>query len=154
MKLQATYTLPVSRERLWELLLTPAELQQCLPGCERLTQVGPDTYDATLTIGAAAVKGTYTGRLQILDQNPPSRCRLLIEGAGTPGFVRGEAVGIRLALLPGDGALPAQTLGAARLRGGLRAPARAGPRGGGGWMWCFGRAWPRPWSSSWPWAMS
>lgn len=92
MKLQATYTLPVSRERLWELLLTPAELQQCLPGCERLTQVGPDTYDATLTIGAAAIKGTYTGRLQILDQNPPSRCRLLIEGAGTPGFVRGEAV--------------------------------------------------------------
>ena len=92
MKLQATVTLPVSRERLWELLLTPAELQQCLPGCERLTQVGPDTYDATLTIGAAAVRGTYTGRLQILDQNPPSRCRLLIEGAGTPGFVRGEAV--------------------------------------------------------------
>ncbi len=92
MKLQATYTLPVSRERLWELLLTPAELQQCLPGCERLTQVGPDTYDATLMIGAAAVKGTYTGRLQILDQEPPSRCRLRIEGTGTSGFVRGEAV--------------------------------------------------------------
>lgn len=92
MKLQATYTLPVSRERLWELLLTPAELQQCLPGCERLAQVGPDTYDATLTIGAAAVKGTYTGRLQILDQEPPSRCRLRIEGTGTSGFVRGEAV--------------------------------------------------------------
>lgn len=92
MKLQATYTLPVPRQRLWDLLLTPAELQQCLPGCERLTQVGPDTYDATLTIGAAAVKGTYTGRLQILDQEPPSRCRLRIEGTGTSGFVRGEAV--------------------------------------------------------------
>ena len=92
MKLQATYTLPVSRERLWELLLTPEELQQCLPGCERLTQVGPDTYEATLTIGVAAVKGTYTGRLQILDQEPPSRCRLRIEGTGTSGFVRGEAV--------------------------------------------------------------
>ncbi len=92
MKLQATYTLPVPRQRLWDLLLTPADLQQCLPGCERLTQVGPDTYDATLTIGAAAVKGTYTGRLQILDQEPPSRCRLRIEGTGTSGFVRGEAV--------------------------------------------------------------
>jgi len=91
-KLQATYTLPVSRQRLWELLLTPEDLQQCLPGCERLTQVGPDTYEATLTIGAAAVKGTYAGRLRILDQEPPIRCRLLIEGTGTPGFVRGEAV--------------------------------------------------------------
>ncbi|MGH7376564.1 MAG: CoxG family protein [Candidatus Methylomirabilales bacterium] len=92
MKFQATYTLPVSRERLWELLLTPEELRQCLPGCERLTQVGPDTYEATLTIGAAAVRGTYTGRLRILDQDPPSRCRLLIEGTGSSGFVRGEAV--------------------------------------------------------------
>lgn len=92
MKLQATYTLPVPRQRLWELLLSPEELRQCLPGCERLTQVGPDTYEATLTIGAAAVKGTYTGLLQILDQEPPSRCRILVEGTGTTGFVRGEAV--------------------------------------------------------------
>lgn len=92
MKLQATYTLPVPRQRLWDLLLTPEELQQCLPGCERLARVGPDIYEATLTVGAAAVKGTYTGRLQILDQDPPSRCRLRIEGTGTSGFVRGEAV--------------------------------------------------------------
>jgi carbon monoxide dehydrogenase subunit G len=91
-KLQATYTLPVPRQRLWDLLLTPEELQQCLPGCERLARVGPDTYEATLTVGAATVKGTYTGRLQILDQEPPSRCRLRIEGTGTSGFVRGEAV--------------------------------------------------------------
>jgi carbon monoxide dehydrogenase subunit G len=90
-KLQGTYTLQASRQRLWELLLTPEELRECLPGCERLTRVGPDTYEATLTIGVAAVKGTYTGRLQILDQEPPSRCRLLVEGTGSSGFVRGEA---------------------------------------------------------------
>jgi len=92
MKLQASYTLPVPRQRLWDLLLTPEELQQCLPGCERLTRVAPDTFEATLTIGAAAVKGTYTGRLQILDQEPPSRCRLQVEGSGNPGFLRGEAL--------------------------------------------------------------
>lgn len=92
MKLQAAHTLPVPRQRLWDLLLSPGELQQCLPGCERLTRVAPDTFEATLTIGAAAVKGTYTGRLQILDQEPPSRCRLQLEGSGGPGFVRGEAL--------------------------------------------------------------
>lgn len=92
MKLQASYTLPVPRQRLWDLLVTPEDLQQCLPGCERLTRVAADTYEAALTIGAAAVKGTYTGRLQILDQEPPSRCRLQVEGSGSPGFVRGEAL--------------------------------------------------------------
>ena len=92
MKLHATYTLPVPRQRLWDLLLTPEDLKACLPGCERLTQVAPDTYEAALTIGVAAVKGTYTGRLQIGDPEPPARCRLQFDGTGKPGFVRGEAV--------------------------------------------------------------
>jgi carbon monoxide dehydrogenase subunit G len=91
-KLQATHTLPAPRQRLWDLLLSPEDLKVCLPGCERLTQVAPDTYEATLTIGVAAVKGIYTGRLQIVEQEPPARCRLLFEGTGKPGFIRGEAV--------------------------------------------------------------
>ena len=92
MKLQASYTLPVPRQRLWDLFWSPEDLKACLPGCERLTQVAPDTYEATLTIGVAAVKGTYTGRLRIADPEPPARCRLLFEGTGKPGFIRGEAV--------------------------------------------------------------
>lgn len=91
MRLQATHTLPVPRARLWALLLSAEDLQVVLPGCERLTQVAPDTFEVSLTVGAAAVKGTYTGRLQILDQEPPARCRLRFEGTGSTGFVRGEA---------------------------------------------------------------
>lgn len=91
MRLQATYTLPVPRQRLWALLFSAEDLRACLPGCERLTQVAPDTFEVTLTVGVAAVKGTYTGRLQIVDQEPPARCRLRLEGTGSPGFVRGEA---------------------------------------------------------------
>ncbi|MBI3002165.1 MAG: carbon monoxide dehydrogenase subunit G [candidate division NC10 bacterium] len=91
MRLQATYTLPVPRQRLWALLFSAEDLRACLPGCERLTQVAPDTFEVTLTVGVAAVKGTYAGRLQILDQEPPGRCRLRLEGTGSPGFVRGEA---------------------------------------------------------------
>lgn len=91
MRLQATYTLPVPRQRLWGLLLSPEDLRVVLPGCERLAQVAPDTFEVTLTVGVAAVKGTYTGRLQILDQEPPARCRLRFEGTGSPGFVHGEA---------------------------------------------------------------
>lgn len=91
MRLQATYTLPVPRQRLWALLFSAEDLRACLPGCERLTQVAPDTFEVTLTVGVAAVKGTYAGRLQILDQEPPARCRLRLEGTGSPGFVRGEA---------------------------------------------------------------
>jgi carbon monoxide dehydrogenase subunit G len=44
-----------------------------------------------LTLAVAAVSGQYTGTISILDKRPPHSYRLLVEGTGKPGFVKGEA---------------------------------------------------------------
>ena len=44
-----------------------------------------------LKIGIAAVKGSYKGKFEIADAEPPHRTRLIGEGKGLPGFVKGEA---------------------------------------------------------------
>ena len=62
-----------------------------MPGCERLEEVRPDTFEATLKLGIAAVQGTYIGSVQLLDKTPPSHYRMMVDGSGTPGFVKGEA---------------------------------------------------------------
>jgi hypothetical protein len=71
--------------------MDPATIAKVMPGCERLEEVAPDTYEATLKLGIAAIKGTYTGSVRLLDKTPPSCYRMLIDGSGTPGFVKGEA---------------------------------------------------------------
>ena len=38
----------------------------------------------------SAVKGTFTGYVQITDQQEPNHYKLLVEGSGGPGFVKGE----------------------------------------------------------------
>jgi len=41
------------------MLLDPKALQAAMPGCERFVEVAPSSYDVTIKIGIAAIKGTY-----------------------------------------------------------------------------------------------
>lgn len=91
MKIQGSYDLPAARDRVWQALLDPEQLAKAIPGCERLDAAGPDEYKATLKVGVAAVKGTFEGKVRLSDREPPARYRMLVEGSGAPGFVRGEA---------------------------------------------------------------
>jgi uncharacterized protein len=90
-KMSGQYTLDAPQEKVWAFLMTPEAIAKVMPGCEQLEEVAPDTYKATLKLGIAAVKGTYTGSVQLLDKTPPTHYRMLIDGSGAPGFVKGEA---------------------------------------------------------------
>jgi carbon monoxide dehydrogenase subunit G len=100
MTLDGSHHFKAPRDRVWALFTDPAVLAHATPGCERLDPIGPDEFEATLSIGVAAVKGTYQGRLAIADRNPPEGYTLRVEGSGRPGFVKGEG---RLTLTEQDG---------------------------------------------------
>ena len=92
MKIEGRYEMPSPRQQVWELLLSPDALQHCMPGCKRFEPFGPDQYEVTLEMGVAGIKGTYTGKARIVDQEAPRRYKLIVEGSGAPGAVRGEGV--------------------------------------------------------------
>jgi carbon monoxide dehydrogenase subunit G len=90
MKVEGRFIFPASIQSVWDLLTDPQSLQQCTPGCKKLTEVGADEFQATMEIGIGPIKGTFHGKIQMKDKNPPSGYRLVIEGSGAAGFVRGE----------------------------------------------------------------
>ncbi|MBW2193930.1 MAG: carbon monoxide dehydrogenase, partial [Deltaproteobacteria bacterium] len=92
MKLQGTYKFKASQEKVWEVLTNPRHLEKAIPGCEKLEEIEPGKYDATLKIGIAGIKGTYKGMAEVADPQPPHKYRLIVEGGGRPGFVKGEAL--------------------------------------------------------------
>ncbi len=96
MKLEGNYTFDADQAQVWKAFTDPRYLEKAIPGCEHLKEYEPNKYDALLKIGIPAVKGTYRGKFEIVDANPPQQCRLVGEGSGTPGFVKSETV-IRLA---------------------------------------------------------
>ena len=91
MDLSASYTFSASPTEVWNLLIDPDVVAAFLPGCDRLEPIGEDRYRAALTLAVAAVSGQYSGTVAIVDKRPPRSYRLVVEGTGTAGFVKGEA---------------------------------------------------------------
>ncbi len=91
MDISGSYTFDAAPDRVWGLLMDPAVIASCIPGCDRLEPDGEDRYKATLTVGLAAITGTYEGTVVISEKAPPSSYRLTVEGQGKPGFVKGNA---------------------------------------------------------------
>jgi len=92
MRLEGTNTLPAPVETVWNTINDPEALRRCTPGLQELKEVAPDTYAATLQIGIAAVKGTYTGTLAITDKRAPSHYKIALNGTGAAGFMKGEGI--------------------------------------------------------------
>src|SRR5262245_44430968 len=114
MTLDGTHHFDAPRDRVWAAFNDPAVLARATPGCERLEPIGPDEFEATLSVGVASVKGTYQGKLVILDKKPLEGYTRRVEGSGRPGFVKGEG---RLALTDEDGGTRATIKGEAQVGG-------------------------------------
>jgi hypothetical protein len=101
MKIEGTYKIASPREVVWQNLMNPDVLAHALPGCEKLDPNPDGSFAAEMKVGIAAIKGSYRGRIEILDPIPPERYRMKVDGQGTGGFLRGEGI---LTLSPdGDG---------------------------------------------------
>ena len=99
MDITASYTFAAPVERVWDVLMDPAIISSCIPGCDRFEPDGEDRYRVTLTVGLAAITGTYEGTVLMSERVPQSSYRLIVEGQGKPGFVKGNvAIALR-----GDG---------------------------------------------------
>ena len=90
MTLNGSYRISAPRQAVWAALMDPEVLKKCLPGCEKLDPVGPDAYRAHMKVGIAAIKGSYQGSVSIHEKVAPEKFRMVVEGKGAPGFLRGE----------------------------------------------------------------
>jgi len=91
MEISGDHKFAAPRDAVWKALLDPKALQASMPGCERFEEVGPNSYDLTIKVGIAAIKGTYSGNVKVADPVEGQSYRLLVTGSGKPGSVQGDA---------------------------------------------------------------
>jgi uncharacterized protein len=92
MKIENYYEFQVSQEDLWDHFLSPEALRASIPGCKNIELIDGDTYKAELSLGIAAIRGDYTGTVQIKDKLFPRQYKMVVEGNGASGFVSGEGL--------------------------------------------------------------
>ena len=92
MDISGEYTIPASRELVWELLNDPQILQQCIPGCEEVISDGEDQFTAKVTLKIGPVKAKFGGSVRLSDKIYPQSYRISGEGkGGIAGFAKGGA---------------------------------------------------------------
>lgn len=74
-------------------------LAATIPGVESLTRTGESDFDVVLTMGVAAIKGTYKGTVSFSEEVPDTSFILSAKGAGGPGTIGAD---ISVALTPGE----------------------------------------------------
>lgn len=90
MKVSGTHTFVATLDQVWAAVNDPAVLARTLPGCESLTELGPDSYAMRVTAGVAAIKGTYEGVVALADKSEPSAFTMSAKGAGAPGTIAAD----------------------------------------------------------------
>jgi carbon monoxide dehydrogenase subunit G len=91
MDISGSYPFDASTDRVWDLLMDPAILSSCIPGCEQFEPDGKDRYNVTLTVALAAITGSYNGTVALVDKIEGTSYRLDMQGQGRAGFVKGSA---------------------------------------------------------------
>jgi carbon monoxide dehydrogenase subunit G len=91
-KLAGEYTIPVPEERAYLVLQDPEMLARAMPGCQALERIGDGEYHLKMKLVLASMSGLFDGKVRVTDQDPFSRFRLIVEGAGKIGFVKGEGL--------------------------------------------------------------
>ncbi len=96
----------------------PEILARAIPGCESLEKIGEDEYKMKMKMALASISGSFEGKVRITDQTPPTSFRLIVEGAGKIGFVKGDGL---LKLSPADGGTEVTYEGDAQVGGTMAA---------------------------------
>lgn len=91
MEVQGEHWFNAPRETVYRMLLDPAMVERAMPGCEHFEAAGPDTYDVSMRVGIAALRGAYRGTVRVTEQSTPSSYRLEMTGVGLSGGVTGRA---------------------------------------------------------------
>ena len=84
MKLSGSYEINAPRERVWGVLTQPASLQGCIPGCQRLEDVGDSNYEASISAQMGPIRGNFNARVSIKDWNPHESYRMVVSANGPP----------------------------------------------------------------------
>ena len=91
MKLSGSYEFDTAPEKVWQILTDPEALKSCIPGCEKMDALGNNEYAAAVTISMGPIRSKFDAKVTMVDLQPFESYKLIIEGNGPSGFVRGES---------------------------------------------------------------
>ena len=92
MKITGAKIFEASAAKIWEILMEPEALARITPGITRLEKTGPDAFRAIADVKIGPVSGSFTGKVEMLEKEPPRRFVMHVEQNSKIGNVAADVV--------------------------------------------------------------
>ena len=92
MKISGTYRFDAAPERVWDALLDPDVVRDCIPGVQEFAVVTPDSYRVEVGVKVGVFSGSLSGTMEVFDKQPISSYRMSVRGAGPMTNLSGDAL--------------------------------------------------------------
>lgn len=92
MQMSDSREIKASPEEVWQAILDPEVLKECIPGCTEVTGNPTEGFEASVTQKVGPVKATFKGAVTLSDMVAGRQVTISGEGKGGPaGFAKGGA---------------------------------------------------------------
>ncbi len=71
MKIEKEANLCSSADNIWNMLLDPVIMGECVPGMQSIEIISPDEYISTMVIKISFITAKFKIRTNVVDKNPP-----------------------------------------------------------------------------------
>lgn len=84
MLLKGDVAIHAPRKKVWDFLVDPNQVGQCLPGVEKIETIEPlKKYRGIVSVGLGSVKARFSGEVEILELDELNRAKLRAHGTAT-----------------------------------------------------------------------
>jgi uncharacterized protein len=91
LKITGSETVEAPRDEVFAAICDPAMLLEVIPGCQQITQVGPNEYRAVIALRLPAMVGTYDTWVKLVHAEAPVLGELQGRMVGRTGTISGRA---------------------------------------------------------------
>ena len=101
---EGSYQMEASPDRIWEFIVDPTKISNCLPDLKSLEVEGEDKFVAVIRVGVGPIRADFKFKMQITRKERPSRVQLRADGTGSGSRVNLD-IGIEIKQIVGGSQL-------------------------------------------------
>lgn len=82
MHFEGTFNVKAPKEKVYNMMLDPNQISQCMPDLQKLDIKSPDDFTAVVKAGVSFIKGDFTLHFVTVEKTPPTHAKLAAHGTG------------------------------------------------------------------------
>ena len=92
MKIEGKYIFNAPLASVWGYLQSPEAIAGCIPGCNKFEPTEENQFDVSMNIKVAAIRGKYSGTVNLSDISYLETYTMTVDGRGTGGYIKATGI--------------------------------------------------------------